>query len=129
MIKRTYRNEVWSRAVISLSIPKGTSEDNIATKKDKREKSLNDVMHSLGIPMPSSVICISEDLTGEIEGDPKRSWYTTLWKRIFQCCSKKAYGTLLTFLSDRLSGMQATSTRSPLVGKLPQEAVDEAFAL
>lgn len=123
MIKRTYKNDVWSRAVITLTVPNSTSREELVTKKARREKSLNDVMQSLDIPMSSSVICISEDLTGNIE------WYTILWKRIFQCCSKKAYGTLLSFLFDRLSGTQARTPKSALLGKIPQEAVDEANAL
>ena len=129
MIKRFYKNDVWSRAVITLTVPKGTSEEDIVSKKVRRVTSLNHVMQSLDIPMPSSVICVSEDLTGEIKGDPDRLWYTTLWKRIFHCCSKKAFGTLLTFLSDRLSGTQARTTKSALLGKIPQEAVEEALAL
>lgn len=129
MMKRSFRNDIWRRAIITLTAPRSVGIEALTRRREKRKKSLDDFMTGLGIPVLPPTLCISEDLAGDLPGDPEKKWHTELWTTIFQSCSKEGRATLFTYLSDRLTDTPTPATRSPLLQKIPSEAVAVARSL
>ena len=119
VMKRSYKNYIWHRVVIALTVP--DSEKNGTAAILKRQGDIEKYMKSLSIPTIPPFICISDTPTRDMLGDPKPTWYTELWSAIFKHCSDAGFPTLHVHLTDRLTGISAT-TRSCLP-KIPKESI------
>ena len=127
MLKHSY-TEIWSRLVITITVPPMKDHEVSVRKQERRKKSLTDYMSCFHAPSIPSIVCISEDLVGPIPGDPEQQWYTVLWKSRFEACSKDNRLLLMTYLSDRLTETPSIK-HSPLLQKIPKEAAEKAKSL
>ena len=96
MLKHSY-TEIWSRIVITITVPPMKDFEVSLRKQEKRKKSLTEYISCFRAPSIPSIVCISEDLIGPIPGDPEQLWYTQLWKAIFGACSRDNRLVLMTY--------------------------------
>ena len=122
-MKKLLRSEIFERAIIALTIPKGLNEEDIGKKLQSRQKNLEASFESYKMP---PVVCISEDLLGGIPGHPE--WYTQLWLEIFQSCSKEGLPVMALYLAHRMHKPTdlTPNQNSDLLRSIPTDACDKA---
>lgn len=122
-MKKLLKPEIFERAVIALTIPKGISKEEMDTKIGIRRTNLEASFK--GYKMPS-VVCISENLIGGVPGYPE--WYSQLWLEIFKSCSKEGLPIMTQYLADRMlkPSDQGLNHTSDLLQPIPTDACDKA---
>ena len=118
VMKRSYKNYVWDRVVIVLTVPNSEKNETAVS----RQNDIKRYMRSLGIPTIPPFICTSETLIKDMSSDPKPKWYTELWSAIFKHCSDAGCPTLHVHLTDRLTDTSAT--KRSCLPKIPKEAIE-----
>ena len=123
VMKKSYENYIWQRVVIALTVPDPEKNEITASTAAilKRQDDIEKFMKSLRIPIIPPFIYISDTPFRDMLSDPKPTWYTELWSAIFKHCSDAGCPTLHVHLTDRLTGISAT-TRSCLP-KIPKESI------
>ena len=118
--------EIFRRAVIALTIPRGLSKEDLETKLQSRRSNLEASFEKYQMP---SIVCISENLRGGVPGYPE--WYSHLWLEIFKSCSKEGLPIMTQYLDDRMIEPldQHPNRTSDLLRPIPTDACDEAKGL
>lgn len=128
-IHRTHNKaDIWNRVVITFAVPSSIDLELYIRRQEKRRAALMSYISSLRAPKTPPIMCVSENLTGNLPGDPEYDWYSNLWTAIFESCSKNGRLALMTYLSDRLTDTPSTRY-SPQLQKIPREAADKAKTL
>ena len=133
-VKILLKTEIFKRSVIIVTIPKTTSssKEDLAKELLGRKAIIDESFARLGssVTIPP-ILCIREDLVGDISGCPESS-ITEFWITIFERCSRKGQLALFAYLADRMYGehhdSKATYTSSLLQG-IPKEATEKAKSL
>ena len=132
-VKILLKPEIFERSVIILTIP-GTiatsSSEDLAKQLLGRKVNIDESFARLGsrVTIPP-ILCIREDLIGDISGCPESS-ITNFWITIFERCSRDGQLGLFTYLSDRMyAGHHDSEATSSLLQKIPEEATEKAKSL
>ena len=130
-VKILLKPEIFKTSVIIVTIPEtSSSEEDLAKELLGRRANIEESFARLGSRVTTPpILCIREDLVGDISGCPESS-ITKFWTTVFEYCSRKGQLALFTYLSDRMyAGNHDSEATSSLLQKIPEEATEKAKSL
>lgn len=131
-VKILLRTEIFERSVIIVTIPEITSssEEDLAKQLLGRRANIEESFARLDSRVTTPpILCIREDLVGDISGCPESS-ITNFWITIFERCSREGQLGLFAYLSDRMyAGHHNSEVTSSLLQIIPKEATEKAKLL
>ena len=130
-VKILLKPEIFKTSVIIVTIPEtSSSEEDLAKELLGRRANIEESFARLGSRVTTPpILCIREDLVGDISGCPESS-ITKFWITIFEHCSRKGQLALFAYLADRMyAGHHDTKATSSLLQEIPKEATEKAKSL
>ena len=131
-VKILLKPDIFKTSVIIVTVPETTSssEEDLAKELLGRRANIEESFARLDSCVTTPpILCIREDLVGDISGCPESS-ITNFWITIFERCSRKGQLALFAYLADRMyAGHHDSKATSSLLQEIPKEAAEKAKSL